>query len=71
MAWEAGILDTETMEAWERYIASVLTKPGGRSWWSSACGTYPDRVGARLTRAIEGAAPYDDLPFLRPEPEGL
>ena len=69
-AHQAGIIDEPMMQAWEEYIASVLAKPGGRVWWRSACVTYPDRIAPRLTEAIETSSPYDNIEFLRSDPEG-
>ena len=71
VGWQAGIVDEPQVLAWERYIASVVAKPGGRSWWDSVRELYPEDFQMRFTQAIETVAPYDSLPFLRPEMEGL
>ena len=66
---QAGILDDDTMSAWEEFTASILATRGGRTWWRLAERSYIEAVRSRLSAAIERTQPYDEVyPFLLPPP---
>ena len=60
-AYERGFMDRETYGAWEGYVGSHLSMPGGMKWWESARAGYIEKLQLAMNSAIEKTPPYNEV----------
>jgi hypothetical protein len=64
-AYKNNLVEKETYQAWEGYVCSFLSMPGGTVWWEQAKFRYTAEVQQTVDFAIGKATPYDQrMPIL-------